>query len=62
MENKPSKPGVQSTEFWVSLAPVLGGLVESMKGDVETGRYLILCGTILCGLYIISRTAIKFKN
>ena len=47
MENKPSKPGVQSTEFWVSLAPVLGGLVESMKGDVETGRYLILCGTIL---------------
>ena len=59
---KTSKPGVQSTEFWVSVAPVLGGLVEGLKGDPETGKYLIFCGTIVSGLYIISRTIIKFKR
>lgn len=61
MENK-SKPGIQSTEFWISVAPVLGGLIEGMKGDPETGRYLIMCGTILGGLYIVSRTIVKFKG
>jgi hypothetical protein len=59
---KTTKPGVQSTEFWVSVAPVLGGLVEGMKGDPATGRYLILCGTFLSALYIISRTVVKFKG
>jgi hypothetical protein len=55
------KPGAKTTEFWVALAPVIAGLVEGVKGDQETGRYLILCGTVLGGLYIISRTVVKFK-
>ena len=62
MEDKPIKSGIQTTEFWISFAPVLGGLIEGMKGDPETGRYMILCGTILTGLYIISRTMIKYKG
>jgi hypothetical protein len=58
MENK---SGTKTTEFWVTLAPVLGGLVESLKGNPETGKLLIICGTVLGCFYILSRTAIKFK-
>lgn len=56
-----SKPGAKTTEFWIALAPVLTGMIEGFKGDPETGKYLILCGTVLGGLYIISRTVVKFK-
>ena len=55
------KPGTKTTEFWVALTPVLGGLVESLKGDAATGRYLITCGTVLAALYMISRTLLKLK-
>ena len=55
------KPGTKTTEFWVALTPVLGGLVESLKGDAVTGRYLITCGTVLAALYMISRTFLKLK-
>lgn len=62
METKPeSKPGARTTEFWVALAPVALGLVEGSK-DPETNRYLIIAGSILGGLYIISRTVVKFAR
>lgn len=57
-----AKPGTKTTEFWVTLAPVLGGLVESMKGNPETGKHLIICGTVLGCFYIVSRTIVKFKD
>ena len=56
-----SKPGVKTTEFWVCAAPVIGGLIECMKGDAEMGKLLIICGTALGVIYIASRTIVKFK-
>lgn len=56
------KQGAKTTEFWISVAPIIGGLVESIKGDAQNYRYLIVCGTILSSLYIISRTVVKFKT
>jgi hypothetical protein len=56
------KPGLNSTEFWVSVGPVLAGLVESMKGDREMGLYLMIMGSALAFTYIISRTILKAKE
>jgi len=53
------KSGTKTTEFWVSIAPVLIGLIEGMKGDKEIAKWLIVCGTALSIIYIISRTALK---
>lgn len=55
-----SKPGTKTTEFWITLAPVAGGLLESLKGNPETGKLLIMCGTVLGVFYIISRTLVKY--
>lgn len=55
------KPGTKTTEFWLALAPVFMGLIEG-KNDPELLKYIILCSTILGGLYIVSRTIVKFKN
>ena len=57
-----SKPGVKTTEFWVSLAPVFLGMVEAMKGDTANNSLLIICATILGGLYMISRTMVKSRR
>lgn len=56
------KPGVKTTEFWVTLAPILLGLVEAMKGDSQNSSLIIICGTVLGSLYMISRTLIKRKE
>lgn len=55
------KPGTKTTEFWVAVAPVLAGMVESLKGDPINNRYMIVCGTVLGALYILSRTLVKWK-
>jgi hypothetical protein len=55
------KPGAKTTEFWVALAPVLMGLVEG-KNDPELLKYMIVSASILGGLYIISRTIVKYKS
>ena len=57
-----SKPGVKTTEFWVSLAPVFLGMVEAMKGDTANNALLIICATILGGLYMVSRTMVKNRR
>ena len=54
-----SKSGVRTTEFWVSIAPVILGLVESQKMDQTTNMVMIICGTALGMAYIISRTMVK---
>ena len=57
-----TKPGTKTTEFWIALAPIAIGIVEGSKNDPETNRYLILAGAILGGIYIISRTGVKWKS
>ncbi len=57
-----SKPGVKTTEFWVSIAPVILGLVESQRMDQNTNMVLIICGTALGMAYIVSRTMVKRCN
>jgi hypothetical protein len=57
-----TKPGTKTTEFWVALTPVIMGVLEGSKNDPETNRYLIIAGSILGGLYIISRTIVKSKG
>ena len=53
------KEGTKTTEFWISIAPVLIGLIEGMKGDAEIAKWLIVCGTALSVIYIASRTILK---
>jgi hypothetical protein len=54
------KSGAKTTEFWVALAPVFMGLVEG-KNDPEILKYMIVAASVLGGLYIISRTVIKYN-
>jgi hypothetical protein len=56
------KDGTKTTEFWVSISPVLIGLIEGMKGDSEIAKWLIVCGTSLSVVYIVSRTLLKLKS
>jgi len=56
-----TKPGTKTTEFWVALSPVLLGLVEG-KDNPEIQKYMIVAGSVLGGLYIISRTLVKWKS
>lgn len=56
------KSGTKTTEFWISIAPVLVGVVEAIRGDAKNSTILIICGTVLGGLYILSRTLIKTKS
>ena len=53
------KQGTRTTEFWVSIAPVLLGMVEGYKGNAEIAKWLIVCGTALSVIYIASRTILK---
>ena len=62
MDPKVIKSGTRTTEFWVAVAPVAAGVIEALKGDAVTGRYLITCGTVLAGLYMVSRTVLKWKQ
>lgn len=56
------KEGTKTTEFWVSVAPVLASLVEAMRGDSQNSTTLIICATVLGACYIISRTLVKMKS
>ena len=54
--------GTKTTEFWVSIAPVIVGMVEAIKGDSKNSTLLIVCGTVLGCFYIASRTFVKVKS
>lgn len=56
------KPGARTTEFWVALAPVFLGLIDGVKGDSNLNGTIIVCATCLGGLYILSRTLVKWKK
>lgn len=56
------KQGTATTEFWVSIAPVLIGMVEGYKGNIEIAKWMIGCGTLLGVFYIASRTALKIVS
>jgi hypothetical protein len=53
------KPGYQTTEFWTAIAPIVGSLTVK---DAANQDLLIICGAALAGLYIISRTLVKYKE
>jgi hypothetical protein len=53
------KPGYQTTEFWTAVAPIVGSLTVK---DAANQDLLIICGACLAGLYIISRTIVKYKE
>lgn len=55
------KPGTKTTEFWMALAPVFMGLIEG-RNDPEILKYIIVCSSFLGGLYIVSRTLVKWKK
>jgi hypothetical protein len=56
------KGGTKTSEFWISLSPVMAALVESLKGDSQNSNTLLICGTVLGALYIVSRTLVKIKT
>ena len=56
------KSGSKTTEFWVSIAPVIAGLVEALKGDTQNSQTLLICATVLGAVYIASRTLVKMKS
>jgi len=56
------KPGTKTTEFWITLSPVVLGMIDGVKGDLQTTRIMIVCATCLGGLYILSRTLVKWKK
>ena len=53
------KPGYQTTEFWTAVAPIVGSLTVK---DAQNQDLLIICGAVLAGLYIVSRTVVKYKE
>ena len=53
--------GTKTTEFWTAIVPTAIGLIEGMKGDPENAKFLLICGTVLCAIYIVSRTVLKCK-
>lgn len=59
MNEEKYKAGVKTTEFWVSIAPVILGLVEGQKMDQQNTMVLIICATALGMAYIVSRTMVK---
>jgi hypothetical protein len=62
MDGKETKPGVKTTEFWVAIAPVLMGMMETMKGDSKNSALIIICGTCLAAMYMVSRTMVKYVS
>lgn len=56
------KSGSKTTEFWVSIAPVIAGLVEALKGDTQNSQTILICATVLGAVYIASRTLVKMKS
>ena len=56
------KLGTKTSEFWVTLAPVLATMVNGVSENSEDKKYLMVCACVLGSLYICSRTLIKVTN
>lgn len=59
MEEQKMRAGVKTTEFWVSIAPVILGLIDRQQDDPVLNMTLVICSTALGMAYIISRTLVK---
>jgi hypothetical protein len=57
-----AKPGVKTTEFWITVAPVIMALIEGKNATPEQTNILIIAGSILGGLYLVSRTIVKMTS
>lgn len=59
MDDQKTKAGVKTTEFWVSIAPVILGLIDRQQDDPDLNMTLVICSTALGMAYIVSRTMVK---
>jgi hypothetical protein len=53
-----TKEGTKTSEFWVTIIPAIAGALEA-QSNPDKAQLLIICATVLCGLYIVSRTFVK---
>lgn len=61
MDIEEIKSGTKTSEFWITISPIILAILDNSKEDSEIKKYFIIAGAILGGLYIISRTVIKCK-
>jgi hypothetical protein len=55
-----SKPGVRTTEFWVSLFSNVAGLIQLTTGTVDvSNKYVAIALGIINGAYAVSRGLAK---
>ena len=52
------KPGIQTTELWVTVLTIIGQLVASLSGDL-TPRYAAIGSAVAAAAYAISRGLAK---
>lgn len=55
---QPIKPGIQTTEFWVSAFTIIGLLTASVGGAIP-GPYGVIAAAVSSGAYAISRGLAK---
>lgn len=56
------KLGPKTSEFWITLAPILASMVDGVNQNSEDKKYLMICACVLGSLYICSRTIIKVSH
>jgi len=49
-----TKPGIRTTEFWLTVAVNVGALIASLA-DALPPRYAALASTVSTGLYALAR-------
>lgn len=56
------KLGSKTSEFWVTLAPIIATMVNGVSENSEDKKYLMVCACVLGSLYICSRTLVKVTH
>lgn len=56
------KLGPKTSEFWITLAPIIASMVDGVNQSSEDKKYLMICACVLGSLYICSRTIIKVSH
>jgi len=57
--NDEIKIGPKTSEFWVTMAPLILSFSKIAEENTENSKYMMICGCILGCFYIASRTVIK---
>lgn len=55
---QPTKPGYQTTEFWLSMAAAIAPYAMSALPP----QYAVIASTAVAGLYTIGRSVVKYKH